>query len=165
MHELNLAYRLVEFHDAPTQIMFIGHDHPRGWSRISLGYDTVEKLKEDCGVPDEPCRLCGQMFQTDYMDEVKKVLLEKNICFTCDYWERMIARPDQDRCVRIEGRHYTIAEAESGPSMFKGHGGRSFSIEFFDGRSVATNNLWHQGAIPAHFKDKLPDNAKFKQPA
>jgi len=44
----------------------------------------------------------------------------------------------------------------------KGYGGRKFIIEFFDERpTITTHNLWHQGEIPPHFRDRLQDEANF----
>lgn len=33
--------------------------------------------------------------------------------------------------------------------------------DYADGTEVVTNDLWAQGVIPAHFRDRLPDNAEF----
>jgi len=162
MSEYQAKFRLVKFHDAPTQIMQIGDDeYPKGWSHIGAGCDTTEELKVKYCIPDAPCTLCGQIFHTNYMDEVKEVLLKRNICFTCRFWEEIITRPDQDKCVRVDGRHYIIGEISGDENHFKGHGGRKFEVRFFDGRVVSTNNLWHQGKVPEHFKAKIPDNAIF----
>lgn len=65
-----------------------------------------------------------------------------------------------DRVV-IDGEHYVIRE-DAGP--IRGFGGRRFDIQFFDGRTVTTRNLWHQGTVPAEWRHRYPDNAAFVQP-
>jgi hypothetical protein len=62
-----------------------------------------------------------------------------------------------DRVV-VDGEHYSIC-ADTG--AFRGHGGRRFDIEFFDGRTATTRNLWHQGTVPAEWRYRYPDNARF----
>lgn len=62
--------------------------------------------------------------------------------------------------VVVEVEHYLICE-EKGPDRFRGFGGRLFTIEFFDGRRVSTTNLMHQGTVPARWRERFPDNARF----
>lgn len=72
---------------------------------------------------------------------------------------------DQDNPARravIDGKHYLIAPETTHPHDFRGHGGRTFIIEFFDGRTVTTTNLWSQGRIPPKWREKFPDNARFQ---
>ncbi|MGW4792213.1 hypothetical protein ACWEPC_07335 [Nonomuraea sp. NPDC004297] len=45
----------------------------------------------------------------------------------------------------VDGEHYAIGGDTGG---FRGHGGRHFDIEWFDGRRATTQNLWHQGTVP-----------------
>lgn len=40
-------------------------------------------------------------------------------------------------------------------------GGRKFHIQMHDGQVIETTELWHQGTIPEHFRERLPDNANF----
>ncbi|TDD36107.1 hypothetical protein E1286_38740 [Nonomuraea terrae] len=62
-----------------------------------------------------------------------------------------------DRVV-VDGEHYAIGGDTGG---FRGHGGRRFDIEWFDGRTATTRNLWHQGTVPAEWRHRYPDNARF----
>ncbi|MEV0617635.1 hypothetical protein AB0I81_30240 [Nonomuraea sp. NPDC050404] len=63
--------------------------------------------------------------------------------------------------VVVDGDHYAIGDDTGG---FRGHGGRRFDIEWFDGRKTTTRNLWHQGEIPPEWRHRYPDNARFVQP-
>lgn len=65
----------------------------------------------------------------------------------------------KDRVV-ANGEHYTLGDDRPGDE-FKGFGGRRFDIEFFDGRTVTTHDLWHQGVIPPKWRERYPDNARF----
>ncbi|MDH2424851.1 hypothetical protein [Sphaerisporangium sp. TRM90804] len=80
-----------------------------------------------------------------------------------DYWGPggFRDRDDPTRRVVIDGEHYLIGDG-TGPS--RGFGGRRFDVEFFDGRTVATRDLWHQGVIPPKWRDRYPDNARFVKP-
>jgi hypothetical protein len=72
------------------------------------------------------------------------------------FWEMHYALYD-DSSVIVNGNHYRIGKSTS----FKGYGGHKFTIKFFDGRVVETNNLWSQGTIDSEWRDRLPDNAEF----
>jgi len=103
------------------------------------------------------CRMCGNTNETHtHLGR----LVEGKLCFNCDFWDQYAKRVDDPRCVRVNGTHYVIA-ADEPDGMFRGFGGQGFTVQFFDGRTVATSNLWHQGTIPELFRDRLPDNAKF----
>ncbi|WP_433235329.1 DUF6197 family protein [Streptosporangium sp. CA-135522] len=77
------------------------------------------------------------------------------------FWGPGGERDDDDPVKRVvvEGEHYLIVDETC--SGFRGFGGRRFDIEFFDGRTATTWNLWHQGTIPARWRDRYPDNARF----
>ncbi|GLX06736.1 hypothetical protein [Microbispora sp. NBRC 16548] len=69
--------------------------------------------------------------------------------------------PPDTRLV-VNGEHYAICD-EDAPG-FRGYGGRRFDVQFHDGRTVTTTNLWCQGTVPAQFRHLYPDNARFVQP-
>jgi hypothetical protein len=52
---------------------------------------------------------------------------------------------------------YTIENEDT--EHYRGFAGRRFVIRFHDGRIVETTNLWSNGIIPEHFRDRLLDNA------
>jgi hypothetical protein len=65
--------------------------------------------------------------------------------------------------VVIDANLYTIGDGHSSHG-FQGFGGREFHIEFFDGRTVTTRDLWHHGVVPPKWRERWPDNAKFVTP-
>ena len=82
---------------------------------------------------------------------------EKSICHICAHWLDHIKRTADKRIV-VNGSHYLV-----GP--VGGFGGRKWIIEFLDSEreGFTTNQLWYQGKIPSHFRDRIPDNARFVQ--
>ena len=105
------------------------------------------------------CSICGKEETLRWDERMNDILIKRGECFTCNHWMRLHRALDQERNVRVNGKHYRIAP-ETGQG-FRGFGGAGFEIVFHDGRSVKTTNLWHQGTIPERFHDLLPDNAIF----
>jgi hypothetical protein len=101
------------------------------------------------------CNECGTVgYSTGYMDgSTKRTMDEQGVCFNCAFWINQSNRKDQ---VVIDGLMYWIGKGGGG-----GMAGRSFDIQMDDGRLIETNDLWHQGTIPYHFKERMPDNATF----
>ncbi|MEV8636430.1 hypothetical protein AB0395_32735 [Streptosporangium sp. NPDC051023] len=69
-----------------------------------------------------------------------------------------VDKADPERRVVVDGEHYLIGD---GADSFRGFGGRRHDIEFFDGRTVTTRDLWHQGTVPPKWRERYPDNAKW----
>lgn len=94
-----------------------------------------------------------------------------DLCTHCDHWQELVEMIDDPQIysIRIEGRHYQTHKNSlfRKPGKYNGFGGRKFIIHMFptesntDGHTFDTHNLWSQGIIPDHFKDKLPNNASF----
>jgi len=107
------------------------------------------------------CAECGETVDGLEVDgDLALMMAAHNLCFQCAFWAEKVAIRDRADVVRAGGQHYMIGEAT--PDMkprHKGYGGERFEVRFFDGRVVETDNLWHQGTIPSHFRDRLPDNA------
>ena len=104
------------------------------------------KCKE-CGNHDAPsCWIKGAIEQ------------DSKLCLICGHWVKRIEKGPDLNSVRFKGSHFEIVP-DTGSSAFRGYGGARFVIHFKDGRVVETHNLWHQGDIPQHFRDRLPDNA------
>lgn len=114
--------------------------------------------KDKQKAPDYTCRICGSTKNNRSQFYGGEVMEQKKLCFHCDFWDEKLSMKDEPNVVRVQGHHYLI-----GPegSPFPGFCGRTFAIKFFDGRTVKTSNLWHQGEIPERFKEQLPDNAEF----
>jgi len=105
------------------------------------------------------CKECGITdFPTDYSERTKIKLLGHSLCFDCNFWREKVE--DRHSFTIIEGNCYCILPNTN--SRMRGFGGRKFIIEFFDERpTIITHNLWHQGEIPPHFRDRLQDEANF----
>lgn len=135
------------------------------WQMVSHGCSTIEESRIKWGMPEDPCRICGQHFGTNYYEPLKSELLKQNICFDCDFWSKYVARKDDPKIARIDHDHYVITPDDPNTrAEFKGYSGARFKIHFHDGRKVVTNNLWHQGRIPNRWHEQLPDNAVFIKP-
>jgi hypothetical protein len=124
----------------------------------SGSYLTRELLIENCKILSEPCCECGDIVSANWTSETEKLVKEKNICFNCLHWLKLYESTNPNS-VRVNGHHYIIRPKDN--SSFQGFGGRTFKIEFFDGRIAETKNLWHQGEISKTWTDRMPDNAKF----
>lgn len=106
------------------------------------------------------CEECGKRQETCYGKTLNGLMQRLSLCFDCLFWFQRVEEKDQPTSVRIQGRHYIIhADDASKPHGF---GGNLMTIEFFDGHIVETRNLWTQGIIPEKYRDKLPDNARFR---
>lgn len=151
----------VTYHhdDRKSEIVCVEGDQRRehpGWSSMSHMYDTYEELAEAEGLQ-PACSLCGQAYTTKFTNGAR--LIAENRCFDCDFW--LTLKPGG---IVIAGRHYQIGPepAPNASHAFLGMAGREFRIKFLaDGREVVTHNLWHQGAVPLHLRDRFPDNAEF----
>jgi hypothetical protein len=124
----------------------------------SCGYLSKEELIKEMGVPGEPCKVCNKVFHINYIKETRKILLEKGVCLSCYYWQGRLEKKDLPESIIMNGSAYWDAG-------FKVNGGRGFGgslwkIKKFTGEVIQTNDLWHNGTIPPHFKDQLPDNAE-----
>lgn len=102
------------------------------------------------------CRECGESERPRSWANGAE-LERAALCFGCHYWHGAIALADDPRSVRLDGVHGFIGD---GQGSSRGHYGARFEVEFLDGRTVTTTDLWHQGEIPARFRDRLPDNAR-----
>ena len=107
------------------------------------------------------CTECGKHESGDWMEDVAKDLIRRGVCFSCNFWLEKVDMVGKKKVARINGKHYMIGREDAPSLMFRGFGGTKFTVRFFDGRVVETTNLWHQGTVPEHFKERLPDNAEF----
>jgi hypothetical protein len=125
--------------------------------------------------PTDICSFCGKEYdagQYGTLEEITKLkkdipmrMLTDKVCFQCGFWFEKIDLdngPWKDTFVIANHYHYHIGdEVPKGARGFIGSGGYRYTIEFFDGRVVESNNLWHQGEVPEIFWEKLPNNAVF----
>lgn len=112
--------------------------------------------------PTIECKECGITARAAYVDEVRDEMVNRSLCFTCNFWTNWVERDKTDtNSVVVDGSHYHIADEHHAEFGFRGFGGARFKILFNDGREVVSTNLWHQGDIPEHFKSRIPNNAQF----
>ena len=105
------------------------------------------------------CTKCKEEETFNFAGEEAEIIKRDKVCFGCAYWTLKVELKDDQSSVRIDGVQYFIGSEIN--KAFSGFGGHEFNIRFFDGRLVKTNNLWHNGTIPAQFRTKLTDNAEF----
>ena len=107
------------------------------------------------------CVECGWIESSHYMEEYETAIQAQRVCFSCLFWRSRIADADAMTAI-INGQRYQIEADRPGVSSGSlGFGGSRFVIRFHDGRWIETRNLWTQGKIPAHFRERMPDNAVF----
>jgi hypothetical protein len=108
------------------------------------------------------CTICGKDSKFNTMPDCPEgqIIIRDRVCFECAFWTNKIENPLPNRAI-IEGKHYTVNAGTAHKGPFLGFGGRRVKVRYFDGYDVESNNIWHQGEIPEHFKDRLPNNAEF----
>lgn len=123
------------------------------------------------------CKTCEEEFDPEWRVSVgypnantlPEVWESKNFCPRCFFWWMMVkartngnVTDEGNKCVVVGGQHYRICD-ENSESLFRGYGGAKFIIDFFDGSTVTTTNLWHDGEVPEVFREHLPNNATFRK--
>lgn len=106
------------------------------------------------------CKECGAREKLHWDGPTNKRLKEKQRCFTCDHFLRLLEEWPT-KSLRIDGGHYIVGPETPSNKTFRGFGGQCFRIERFTGERIVTTNLWHQGTIPEHLRERMPDNARF----
>lgn len=140
-----------------------------GATNLTSRYNREGKnLCHQCEVKTHPeknrfvCRECGDLDSTKgWLPGT--VSLERSLCHTCEYWMALVAKYGPGSVV-VDGVHHQYDPKQpwkGGNPSWLGFAGRPFCIQFKDGTTVRTNNLWFQGPIPERFRDRLPDNAQF----
>lgn len=133
--------------------------------------DVKGHPSSDFSAPDPPlpafaCRECDERYDPNRLQaRIERVLVHNQLCHKCQHWTEIWMERNDPRRAFIEGMSHTIGDEDAEPrsGLMRGCGGSRFVIAFFDGRKVETTNLWNQGEIPAHFRERLPDNASFVQ--
>ena len=109
------------------------------------------------------CRECGDGLNDRYVEPYKTQIRERQLCMSCLFWTGYVEGNTNPTHVVVGGFHYVIEPDRDTTRGYGclGHGGARFDIRFFDGREVVSRNLWAQGEIPDHFRDRLVDTAEF----
>lgn len=112
-----------------------------------------------------PCSECGDREYSGNWHAKRRSLMDRTqTCFMCSLWLEMLweDQHEPERAVIINHVHYRIGNSTPSPHPWSGFGGQEFVIVFRNPRRVVkTNNLWHQGKIPPHFRSRMPNNAIF----
>jgi hypothetical protein len=106
------------------------------------------------------CKECDSIVTLIYSKLTNEKMEEKQLCFSCNFWQEFVEYDRPEPRYIIEGEHYIVLPEEPRTSL-RGYGGKKFTIETDNGSILFTTNLWHQGTVPEHFRDRLPNNAKF----
>lgn len=104
------------------------------------------------------CRACGCLHDRSYDPDYSSRMEKEHLCFICTVWA---IYAEEENPMVIDGHRYTVGNESS--SVFRGFGGRRFEIQYFTGEKIVTTNLWHQGEVPAYFRERIPDTARFMQ--
>lgn len=106
------------------------------------------------------CKDCGAVgYSTSYIEtcEEKKVIDTEGVCFICAFWRVRIAKKHD---TVIAGYIYSVGNRPNG-GRTNGMAGRRFDIEYFDGRTVTTYDLWAGSEVPERYRAQIPDTARF----
>lgn len=99
------------------------------------------------------CKTCGQIASKRYNN------LREDNCIFCSIWLDMLDANNKNTIITEDYQRYQIAP-DAPSSVFKGFGGKKFTITKTDGSQVITHNLWYQGHIPERFKHLFTPNTK-----
>ncbi|MBB5509599.1 hypothetical protein [Paraburkholderia atlantica] len=119
------------------------------------------KHQNEKGEPLVLCKQCGAIESSSYCEPYKTQIIERGLCYHCNSWTNEIAKDDPKRLV-IDGHIYGDGGNQPNASRkdFLGFGGHVWTIER-DGKVWQTNNLWSGSTVPAEYRDRMPDNARF----
>lgn len=112
------------------------------------------------------CKICGAEEESNrWIPETKEEVEKEQMCFSCLHWARQhrldLTERGEHGWAVINGVHYVLCP-HTDLNWPCGFGGVENRIRFFDGHETICDNLWCQGDIPSgHWRDLMPDNAKF----
>lgn len=109
---------------------------------------------------EHPCKKCGaENYKTCYGGDIGKMMKKMGFCFNCAFWQEKV--DNKRRFTIIDGSSYVLGNSSS-DAKYRGMAGRTFTVRHFRSGTVKSyNDVWHQGTVPDHFRDELPDNAEF----
>lgn len=112
------------------------------------------------------CSGCGKAANNCYMEPSRTQMLERRLCWDCNYWRAFEERLTRDHASMtiIEGHVYGPGSRTSG--SFRGMAGRRFDIEYVApsvhaGKRITTFDLWSGSTLPAALKARFADTARF----
>lgn len=108
---------------------------------------------------------CNECKKNCYVKDGYLVAFQR--CAECHYWHVAYLMKENQHMIRINGVQYYIGEESA---KDKGFRGQRFQFRYLDKLTylpdsarpiLISTNLNYCGEVPAHFKDRLPDNAEF----
>ena len=83
------------------------------------------------------------------------------VCIDCMPWDEKARDKSyaKRRLITPTYEAFFIGDRDT-PKQWRGFGGRKFTIVFDDGRIVKTDNLWFDGFVPEHYRDRLQPNGR-----
>lgn len=112
------------------------------------------------------CDTCGKTAANTYMEPARSQMLERQLCWHCNYWREFEVRLEKDHShmTIIDGHVYGPGSRTSGP--MRGMAGRRFDIEYIApsvhaGKRITTFDLWSGSNLPDDLAAKYPDTARF----
>lgn len=121
--------------------------------------ETREEIEAKCG---GYCKECGGIISLNWHEDLNKTLSDLQVCHNCSFWMARLKESGPNVVVANNIRYSIGREPGSGENKsFLGFGGAKHEIEFKDGRVVISHNLWYNGEVPVHFRDRIPNNARF----
>lgn len=112
------------------------------------------------------CGQCGKEARNTYCEPHRTDMMERRLCFTCNYWRDFEAKLEREhsKMTIIDGHIYSPGNRTSGE--FRGMAGRRFDIEYIEpsphaGKRISTFDLWSGSTMPDHLKAKFQDTARF----
>jgi hypothetical protein len=111
---------------------------------------------------DTKCPECGKMHRGNtYCLNSLTPDLNLGYCFECAFWREKVREQKEgtepNRCI-VDG-HVYYPYPGTDHSGYLGFGGAVFHFRKNSGEEILSNNVWHEGDVPAHFRPQLPDNA------
>lgn len=122
---------------------------------------TMQVSRMNCAECAE-CGECGEEIKLLYNDQVNAELKSRSLCHDCMHWTTVLETWKQHNRVCIKGRVFVAGKAVKDGEGPKGYGGVWFRIRRHGSDTVEDcNNLWHNGEVPAHFRNRIKDDAEF----
>jgi hypothetical protein len=128
------------------------------------------KLEAGEEILEAPCKKCGDIVSTSFIEPMCSKIKESGLCFTCVLWQDRVplakkSKLDDGRIVVVFNHEYytcypSIDKSKNNQMFFVGHGGAKFEFVMIDGSIVRSNNVWSGGNVPPEFYEDIPDTAK-----
>lgn len=134
-------------------------EEPRLLPRQNWQHDGVDYHEYTCAE-------CGETTRNTYCEPHRTDMLERRLCFICNYWRDFEVRLERKHpsMTIIDGHVYGPGNRTSG--SFRGMAGRRFDIEYIEpskhaGKRITTFDLWSGSQLPERLAARFPDTARF----